>query len=768
MKFNAPINNFTSGEWSPKMRSLVDAQEYGKSCKEITNYFVQMQGGAQYRAGTQALNIGSTYQTLLNNALAAGGFDPSKDFKIIPYSHSNGFNTMVLLTTGNNAVDLLTGQVFDIIGGATTAAWTVKDVQYAQVGDILVLTCASGSFEPCMFYYSPTASSSYYLTSLSSFMTPIISRTRIMPYLPIEALSSNVAMTLVGPGPYVVGGSYSLLSSSAYFNSNMVGKFVRVAQGLIEDGIFKITAFGTSTAVTVQLMSSIASLTAGFAYGSAANPASFWQISAWGNDSGWPRTVVSFQGRLIFGGTSTYPDTLWGSRISSIYDFQEVPDVNTTGVGGYASSAFTSDNSRPFQLRPTVAQSSYIATMSAGKTLSIHTDTAEIVAYGSNGALGPNNVEFTSSTSFGSARTQAVRINGYETFVQANGYKLRDIIYNFNQDQYNSTDLSFLGEHLFIRETNFEIESAGVSDASRFWPIDDILECVKYEGRSSFMFVKTRRGNLRYVTLDREYKVNAWGRVFFGDDQVQTFPYSNAPKVLAIGVASFGAGANTIYVLTKRIFDGVSRVCIETLDRLAVESDNIQPPNEVYNPYIAPGNYLDYSTACTALAATPTTSWSVQVGATSPRYANTTVSVFADGSYIGEVTLGSDNDGAFTLAREASYVTVGFKYKGKLITSGIESGGQFGIPLGRPKRLDKVVTRFYKTGSGKIGRDDQLEEFVMRPASTPMGQPTPYFTGDKEVTFPLGYDKDYSVTIEQDKPYPMYIVSIAAHGMSYD
>lgn len=759
MKFNAPINNFTAGEWSPKMRSLVDAQEYGKSCKEITNMIVQMQGGAQYRAGTTAMGIDSTYQTLLNTVYTNGLTDPAKDFKIIPYYGQLG-NEILLLTTGNNIVNFYSGATVSTLGGASTATWTTKDVHYEQVGYYLFLTCATGSFEPLVYSIAG-------LQKLSDYMQPSISTNKVMPYKPIEALASSVTMTTPAGGPWVIGNTFTLTASASYFSSNMVGKYIRLANGTTDDAALKITTYLSSTTVTVTV-ASIVALTASFGYGSAANTASFWQISYWGADTGWPRTVTSFQGRLVFGGSTSYPDTIWGSKISSIFDFQEIPNVNTTGVSGYASSAFTADNSRAYALRPTVGGSSYITSLSAGKTLTIHTNAAEIVGQGSNGAMGPVNVAFTSSTSFGGSTVQPVRLNGFETFVQANGVKIRDIVYNFDQDQYNSTDLSFLAEHLFIRENANGISNIAPTTASLIFPSDEILECRKYEGRSSLLFVKTSRGNLRYVTLDREYKVNAWGRVVLGYNDTPTFPYSSSPAVLAIGVVANGNGSNTLMLVTARTFNGSTRVCLESVDRLAVESDNIQPPTTTYNPYINPGMYLDYSTACTAQAATPTTSWKVQPGATAPRYANTTVSVFADGSYIGEVTLSTDNDGAFTLARAASFVTVGFKYKGKLVTSGIESGGQFGIPLGRPKRLDKVVTRFYKTGSGKIGRGTDLEEFVMRPASTPMGQPTPYFTGDKEVTFPLGYDNDYSVTIEQDKPYPMYIVSIAAHGMSYD
>jgi hypothetical protein len=116
---------------------------------------------------------------------------------------------------------------------------------------------------------------------------------------------------------------------------------------------------------------------------------------------------------------------------------------------GTVADRTRADNSRPFTLTPNSGEVSNIVAMSAQKTLLINTERNEINAYGSNGALGPLNVVFESTSSFGATAVQPVRINNFMTFVQANGFKVRDITFSFAEDQYKSTDLSFVADHFF-------------------------------------------------------------------------------------------------------------------------------------------------------------------------------------------------------------------------------------------------------------------------------------------------------------------------------
>ena len=53
MRFNTPLNNFSSGEWGPKMIARSDAEQYAKACRLMQNSVTQVSGGSFRRPGTE-------------------------------------------------------------------------------------------------------------------------------------------------------------------------------------------------------------------------------------------------------------------------------------------------------------------------------------------------------------------------------------------------------------------------------------------------------------------------------------------------------------------------------------------------------------------------------------------------------------------------------------------------------------------------------------------------------------------------------------------
>lgn len=754
MKFTFPFNNFGSGEWSSKMKSRSDTQEYLRACEEMTNIISQMQGGAQYRSGTARIDIPASVQEDIDDALSnpiLGGLP-----FVVPYTPYDPDRAIVLcvMPAGYDWVTLPDGTAVTYGANTSTLSWRPEYTQFTQVGDYLILSNTLGNMKPKVFYYNPTASQ-YQLKDIDrDFITS--KPWEATPWDKLEALDSNVTLSIPAI-TNTVGSTFALGSSAPYFEFGDIERYVRLTNGTNLDGIVRIIGYTNSTSVTVQIEQVLHTASA-FTFGSTANPASFWQISAWGTSKGYPRTVIGFQGRVIFGGNSAFPDTIWGSRISNFFNFQEIPYANTTGVTGFASAAYTSDNSRAFTLTPNTPEASDIVALSAGKTLGIHTKKAEIVAYGSNGSLGPVNVVFDSSTSFGASAVQPLRVNNYSTFVQANGYKLRDIIYSFNEDQFKSSDLAFVADHMF----QSLLTERGV---------DAIVGMAKFEAKSSILFVRTFLGRLYAVTLDRDYQINGWCRILLGRSQGYegvSFPYDvdDLPAVVSMCTLPGEDGTPYLYMFVKRVVNGVERLTYEVMST-PWELDN--PFNSEINEFfdLYQYRYLDF--ACVCLPVDPvddvTAVWDTVLD-TESFYVNTEVSVVADGNYIGEFTV--DGDGLLTLPRAYGHVYIGFKYPGIIKTMPLEQGGQFGQPVGRIKRIDEMVIRFRKSVGAAFGKDlESLEEIPFREPSQPMNEPVNFFSGDKVVNFPGGYERAAQVIISQTKPYPLYVTSITPRGETY-
>jgi len=760
MKFNFPINNFSSGEWSPKMAARTEVEQYPRSCERMKNFIAQIQGGAAYRPGFlhspwNDQDAGANLTIINDTDTVYSGFDP----KLIPLS--TNFNGIALMCSADNIgvnswftvragfanTDIEAAVIVDaLFPNEDVLNFSVAPsiLQHTSVGDLTFIVSAAGNLPPQVARYVGDV-------TLYSIKEYAATNTTTKPYqcIPwdkVNALSSNVTMN-----PSATTGSITLTASAAFFDAGMVGTYIRLCNGTAAAGVALITAYTNSTTVTATVIETLPN--ASFNYGSTANASSFWQISAWNNSYGWPKTVTAFQGRVIFAGSDRFPDTVWGSRISNVFMFEEIPSPDTSGAFGFANAAYTADNSRPFTLTPNAPDSGKIVAMSAAKTLVINTDKCEIVAYGSNGALGPNNAQFESSTSYGASDVQPVRVNNFLTFVQNNGRKVRDMIFSFSEDQYKSSDLSFVAEHLF-RDAISEL--AGVQD-------DSIVEMVAVQGETSVLYIRTANKRLLYVTLDRDYQVNAWGEVEIGVSELFDGEYwGEKAACVAMCVAKDPfTTEETLMILTLRGTNAAPLWKFEILQPL------FSGPNPIGIP--ATGDelrslpcYLDYATVQTS--ATLEYEW--DLGAA---YANEVVSVVADGNYIGEFTCAADGDLDIGVDYECRTLVAGFIYEGLLKTSKIEQGGQVGVPQGRHKKIDEMVIKLFETGSLKFGpSEDRLDELEIRTIDQPMSAGIEYFTGDKAVIMPAEIGRSIQVVIKQDKPYPAHVIAVVPKGVTYD
>lgn len=738
MKFNLPLNNFTSGEWSPKMSSRTDTEQYVNSCKEVTNMFIQMHGGAQYRGGTKYVDtIQSTESANLVN---------TNEIATIPYIYGGSKVFLCLQRKAASVVTVATlitisGAIYPLITAGAHQNYLPDQLQYTQIGLYLFITDTRGLYAPMVFYlniFSPS-SLEFHLFAYNSIAfagaNKVYDR---LPWSEAEALGSSVTFT--HSGATAVAGACTITASAAYFAAGDVGRYIRLCSGTSSAGVLQITTFTSTTVVQGIVTETIPAVGA---YGSTGAPTTFWQITEWGN-SKWPKCVVGHEQRLIFGSTDNKPMTMWGSRIGNIFDFVEIPSPSTTGIYGFASSSFLNDNSRPFTLTPAVSTARNIVSLASGKTLEIHTDENEIVAYGNGGSIGPNNISFESSTAHGSNSVMPVRTAGFSTFVQKNGVKIRDLIYNDTEAAYKASDLSFVVDHFFVNK----------GQASR----DEIIKIVKYQDTgSSYLIVHTESGKCYYVTLDRDYKVNAWGRIYlangYGTDPYveQAYPYNGQAKILS--VAELGG---SLYFFVSRTNPTLGTdVSIEYL----AESWDTTMVETITSGTELP-TYLDCSSTYTFSVATATPT-------VNAIYRSQLVSVVADNAYIGEYLVSAA--GVITLPRAYKSFVVGFIYTGVIMPNPPQVGGQIGIPLGRIKRVDEIAIKFVNTNNAKVGFEGgYLETIPFRENSETMDLSTTYKTDTKVVHIPSDYSREPVIVVKQDKPYPMYIASIAARGVTYD
>lgn len=739
MKFTNPLNDFTAGEWSPKMRARTNTEQYVKSCKKIQNMLVQMQGGAFRRPGTKYINIGALdgfAQASLNNAGA---------LKIIPYATALG--NYVLVCTDDLPgpagstnywfiYDVDNHAVYTLTLGTPVVNYAVDDVetmQYEQVGDLLFLTTVDAAPRVLI----QTSSTAFTLTTLGTRNTlgrPWLS----FPFGPIESdAGTGTGNAITATGTFTVGGTVTLTSGVSRFYTGMeggnpknggLGTMFKLINGS-STGVVTINSITnefTADAVVLKVIPGASPATFGTASGTG------WQMSRWNEVDGYPKAVTSFQGRLIFGGTLLYPNYIWGSKIGNLFTICEIPDtdLSSTVDPDYNFTNYASSNTRAFEFAITAGSTKQIQTMSAQKSLVINASTSEIVAFGSNGALGALDFNFEVSTYFGADYVQSVQCNNYLSFVQRGGRKIRDVIFNFNEDQYKSNDMQFVSDHL-------------TTDGK-------IKQLMATELLSSVIWARLETGNLIAVTIDRDYNITAWSSHIFGGSYSSSSP--ECVGMCAIP-ASESNGQDAAFFLIKRTIDGVTKVYLEKLDRF-YEKDEYEHGTANFFRYM--DSFIEITNSPAATSVTGLL-----------HLEGESVQVIADGFFLGEKTVSS---GEITLENAASDILVGLKYESILIPQGLEFGAQTGSAMGREKRLNNIFVRFFASLGAKYGfvRTNEMYDFQFRENDTPADEPTPLFTGDKYVSFPPGYDRTYEIKITSDYPFPCNVVGIAGMGVTYD
>jgi hypothetical protein len=463
-------------------------------------------------------------------------------------------------------------------------------------------------------------------------------------------------------------------------------------------GYVKITGFTNSTTVTADVVSRLPSGAVG-----SGNATNRWAFSRWSSVRGWPSQVAFFRERLVFAS---------GQKIdmSVAADYENFADRDESGqvVADMAIAIEVSSD-----------QVNKIEWLAASDGLLIGTAGGEFVAQEvtTDQPLGPDNVKIVPQSSYGSKSVIPVLVGESVLFVQRSGQKLRELVFDFANNGYKSSDLTVLSEH---------ITYGGLVDICYQQEPHSIVWCVRSDGE------------LLGFTFNREQDVLGWHRHPLGGDGivecVETIP------------SPFG-DQDDLWMIVRRTIDGQTKRYIEYLWPDFVDN------NDIEDAFCVDCGLTYDSTAVSTISGLDHLEGKI-------------VSILADGAAHPNRTVES---GSVTLQRASSVVHVGLPYTSRLQTMRPEAGAGDGTAQGKTKRINKMVIRFLATVGAKAGPDlDHLDEIQFRSGSALMDAPVPLFTGDKIMEWPGGYDFDGYMIVEQDQPLPMTLVALMPQLQTQD
>jgi hypothetical protein len=360
------------------------------------------------------------------------------------------------------------------------------------------------------------------------------------------------------------------------------------------------------------------------------------------------------------------------------------------------------------------SQVNKIQWLSSGKILIVGTAGGEykVSASSQDEAITPTNVRIVKQSSYGSAYHESVEVKDVVLYLQRSKRSILEFAYRWEEQTYVSPDMTDLAEHI----------------------TKDYIEYMAYQQRPfSILWCVRNDGVLVGMTYDRERQMIAWHK-HVSTDSTGDSVFESVAVIPSIE----GNGYDELWVVVKRTINGSVVRYIEMLEQQydgeALNSD------ECF--------FLDSGLSYNGVATSSISGLDHLEGET--------VSVLADGVVFDDAVVSS---GAITLklatvTTTASVVHVGLAYTATLQTMRIEKQDVKGTSQGRKKRTNQVVFRLkdvkqYKYGSTPTGTLKEITESALT-------------SGDKEVEFVKGWDREGYITVKQEKPLPCTLVAIIA------
>ena len=400
MRLTPIVNSFAAGELSPRLMGRTDSPKYSSGCEKMENFMALPHGGAKRRGGTRFIN------EVKNSAHTT---------RLIPFEYS--VDQTYVLEFGNNYIRFYanggqvqsSGSTYEI---TTTYTHTeVNELQFAQNADVMWIVHPS---------HKPRK-----LTRLAHDNWTLVDEAfKKGPFLPV-----NQDETLTLAFTDTTSTTQNLTASAALFDSSHVGTdwLVDTDPGNSAGEVVwvRVNSYTSSTVVNITIKDLDYMPTTTTA-------TNLWQEGAFSTLRGFPSSVVFYEQRLWYGGTTHKPQTLWGSKPGIYEDFN--PGAKADDGLSYAIASDRVNN---------------IKWMAAQRVLIVGTSGGEFrITGGNESAITPTNVDVRRQTSYGSKLGHPAYVGSDVFFIQRSGTQVRNVAYKWESDSFQSDDMTFLAEHI--------------------------------------------------------------------------------------------------------------------------------------------------------------------------------------------------------------------------------------------------------------------------------------------------------------------------------
>lgn len=330
--------------------------------------------------------------------------------------------------------------------------------------------------------------------------------------------------TFSGSGTYTIVGTYTSVNNKEknfnvrfteagesrkyYLSGNVGGSAATLrSEAAVIEGAVKVTAFTSSTVVTVDVVKDL----------SATTQVEDWSEGAWSGVQGYPSVVCLFEKAIWFARTNAFPQGIWKSEVD-LFD----------------SFAFGTDDTSGLFIELDSKERNDILWIVDQDKLMIGTSGSEWTLSGTdlNSIISPTNVVARRQENKGSKDVRPETVDDVIMYMQrGSSESLRAMSFSIERDKFHANNMQEFSEHL---------TTSGIVSMAYQGSPDPVLWCC------------TGDGQLLSFTYERDQKVFAWN------------PHDTAGLFEDVETI-YGSEDDEVWVAVNRTIDGVTRRFVERL-----------------------------------------------------------------------------------------------------------------------------------------------------------------------------------------------------------
>lgn len=504
------LNAFTTGEITDQLAARQEWEKYAHAAQCLKNFVVRPHGGAARRAGL--LYLGQAKYSDRRVRLVRFEFSVTQAY-VVEFGHlyARFWANRELVTSGGAPVEVVTPYTED----------ELRQLRFEQSADVLYIghtahppakiqrtSATSFQYDAITFTPPPTTeptiapASDISLTAPSGFGVVVtastttfldgdvgrqiksgVGRAVIRTFVSGTVVIADVLSTFSSTGPFAAGtwtmdgspnagtlllssvgpeGSpFSGQSSVNAFRPEDLGKYIYCASGI--GRIYFVSSATTVFMTFVKVATGTPPVTVA---------AGAWtmEVEAWSALLGYPGVPCLTQQRLLWGGSPSFPDRVWGS-VTADYENQ--------------SRGVADDDALEYQLAMSgVNRIRWMKALPDGVAIGTLAGEVTLDGGGNDAPMTPSNVRAKERTFYGADFTMdAIRTTNLVLFLQRGAKRVREFTINEQsiQGEYVAPDITLVAEHL-TREGLVEMDRAAAPDSIIFVvTADGILLSCAYE-----------------------------------------------------------------------------------------------------------------------------------------------------------------------------------------------------------------------------------------------------------------------------------------------